>query len=391
MNAPRVLVSGLVLGQPMGGVRRHNAELLPRLARLLAERGGGLAVLEGRDRISFELPPPIERLRCDVPAHPPLVRGLYETGALRAALAEARARGKPFDLVHTAHLPAPRALSVPFTLTIHDLRALSGDVTTLARRFLATRALHDAARTAQAFFTVSASTRTAIVEHLGVPAERVQLVPNAADHFAPRPRGRVPFGGGDGGDARSDRTGVEASVACGALLCVGHLEPRKNLELVLRALAHDRELPRAVFAGAAKGDHAAELEALAHALGVRERVTFLGPFDEDELARLYADCAAVVLPSRVEGFGIAALEAQRARAPLAIARIPALVEVAGASTPSFDPADAAECARAIRAALSRDPNALDLDVRNAARFTWDASARAWCDALCALHASTRSA
>jgi hypothetical protein len=51
VSAPRVLVSGVVLGQPMGGVRRHNAELLPRVARLLAERGGSLAVLEGRERM----------------------------------------------------------------------------------------------------------------------------------------------------------------------------------------------------------------------------------------------------------------------------------------------------------------------------------------------------
>ncbi|MBI5364595.1 MAG: glycosyltransferase, partial [Planctomycetes bacterium] len=257
----------------------------------------------------------------------------------------------------------------------------------------------EAARTAQAFFTVSASTRAAIVEHLGVPAERVHLVPNAADHFTPLPRAH-PNGTRPGDPATnaarpadagesSARPARTTEAARGALLCVGHLEPRKNLALVLHALAHDRELPRAVFAGAAKGDHAEELDRLARTLGVRERVTFLGPFGEGELARLYAECAAVVLPSRVEGFGIAALEAQRARAPLAIARIPALVEVAGASTPSFDPGDAAECARAIRAALSRDAKALELDARHAARFTWDASAHAWCDALCAVHASNR--
>ncbi|MBK7875475.1 MAG: glycosyltransferase family 4 protein [Planctomycetes bacterium] len=379
MSAPRVLVAGAVLGQPMGGVRRHNAELLPRLARLLDERGGGLAVLEGKERIPFELPAPIERLSSRVPASPPFARGVHETGALRAALAEARARGTPFDLVHTAHLPVPRALGVPLTLTIHDLRAIHGDVSTLARRFVAAHALRDAARGAQAFFTVSESTRAAIVEHLGVPRELVHVVPNAADHFEPLPRvicAGHPTLGSSGPDARGARD---------ALLCLGHLEPRKNLALVLHALAHDRALPRVVFAGAAKSRHAEELDTLARSLGVRERVTFAGPFEDGDLARLYATCAAVVLPSQLEGFGIVALEAQRARAPLAIARIPALVEVAGADVPSFAPDDPVECARALRRTLLRDSNALDLDARNAARFTWDASARAWCDALCALH------
>ena len=79
MSAPRVLVSGVVLGQPMGGVRRHNQELLPRLARLLEEDGGGLAILEGRKPVALELPPSIERFPSSVPSSPPLVRAMGES------------------------------------------------------------------------------------------------------------------------------------------------------------------------------------------------------------------------------------------------------------------------------------------------------------------------
>ena len=43
-RAARVLIAGALLGQPPGGVRRHNNELLPRAARALQERGGRLAV-----------------------------------------------------------------------------------------------------------------------------------------------------------------------------------------------------------------------------------------------------------------------------------------------------------------------------------------------------------
>ena len=64
-GAPRVLVSGVVLGQPMGGVRRHNAELLPRAAALLSEAGGELVVMEGREPVAFELPPEVRRLQSD--------------------------------------------------------------------------------------------------------------------------------------------------------------------------------------------------------------------------------------------------------------------------------------------------------------------------------------
>ena len=81
-----------------------------------------------------------------------------------------------------------------------------------------------------------------------------------------------------------------------------------------------------------------------------------------------------MLPSLLEGFGIAALEAERARAPLAVSRTAALVETAGAETPSFSPVDPAECARAIRAALAATPDSLERAAKRAERFTWQASA-----------------
>lgn len=358
MNAPRVLVSGIVLGQPMGGVRRHNLELLPRVARLLAEHGGSLCVLEGRERVAFELPAPIERIESDVPAGPPLVRSGKERRALQRALEEARARGRPFDLVHVAHLPAPRGLAVPFTLTLHDLRHLEASRTSV-RGWLGPRVVAVAAREAARVITVSESVRRELVRRLRLDAARIDVVSNAADHLAPLAR---------------------RATADAPLLCVGHIEPRKNLELVVHALALDPTLPRLLVAGAEKPGHAAKLRELARDLGVESRVELRGPFDDGDLPRLLAECAAVVLPSRLEGFGIVALEAQRALAPLAIAHIPALVEVAGEAGPSFSPDDPRGCALAIAAALRMTASELAAARERAARFTWDASARAWFDA-----------
>ena len=271
MSAPRVLVCASVLGQPMGGVRRHNAELLPRAAALLEARGGKLAVLEGRERIAFELPASIERIAGGVPARPVLLRALLESRAL------ARVRG--FDLVHTGHLPAPRGLRVPFTLTLHDLRHVE------AGSFFGRRALADALRRARGVFTVSESVRSELVARFGADPERVSVVPNAGDHFEPLPRAA-------GADAR--------------LLCLGHLEPRKNQELVLRALALDPKLPGVDFAGAAKGSERERLEALARDLrpGVIAFVgkeAYRGAFRERpehglQKRRLH-DTALFVLPS----------------------------------------------------------------------------------------------
>jgi glycosyltransferase involved in cell wall biosynthesis len=354
-----VLVLGTVLGQPMGGVRRHNAELLPRLARLLTERGGSLSVLEGAAPVAFPLPDSVARIATRVPAGPPALRTMFERRALRRALDEAERARRPFDLVHTAHLPMPAGFRVPFTLTIHDLRHLDPAYSSAPRRAIARRVLGDAIDRAASVLTVSDSVRDELANQFAVDRSRVHVVPNAAGHFDPVPR----------------RTPKKPY-----LLCVGHIELRKNLALVIGALHADPSLPPLVLAGAPKGRERERLRVVAGDLGVEDRIAFLGPFEDSELPRLYAGAACVILPSRIEGFGIAALEAQRARAPLSIARIPSLIEVAGEGVPSFSPEDPIECAHAIRAAMATPAGELDRAAERAARFTWDRSASAWLDA-----------
>jgi glycosyltransferase involved in cell wall biosynthesis len=342
-------VLGTLLGQPMGGVRRHNAELLPRAAALLEEAGGALAVMEGLEPVAFSLPATVARIASDAIAHPVLARFATEGSAARRILAHPP--GKPFDLVHTAHLPAPRLGRIPFTITVHDLRRLEEGAARPAAAALLRRAIARAART----IVVSHAIRAAILERFRIDPKRLAVVPNAADHFTPLPR----------------------RPAAGApILHVGHLEPRKNLEVLLRALAADPGLPDLHLAGAPKGSEERRLRARALELGVGARVRFLGPFEDGALPGLLASAACAVLPSRIEGFGIGVIEAQRAGTPVAIARTPTLVEIAGEDAPSFPPEDAQACARALRAAMALPPAAIVRASANAARYGWDASARA---------------
>ena len=343
----RLLVSGLVLDQPMGGVRRHNQELLPRLARLLRAEGGHLAVLAGRSGIALDLGEDIEVIPTDVPSRPIPMRAIRESRALALAVEEGG-----FDLVHTAHLPAPRGLPVPYTLTIHDLRSLEGSHSPFSRRLVTRQVLGHALERAKKVLTVSEFTADGLRSLHPAVAGKLALVPNAADHFTPLPR----------------TAGTQAE-----LLCIGHIEPRKNLEVVIRALAEDPSLPSLRLAGGGRGEEPERLRQLALELGVE--VHFHGPFAEKELPTLLAGCAAVVFPSRLEGFGIPALEALRAGAPLAVSTAGALREVAGQEVPCFDPMDAVGCASAIRRAMDGGPE------EGPQPNTWDRSARAWFDAL----------
>jgi glycosyltransferase involved in cell wall biosynthesis len=349
-RAPRVLVLGAVLGQPMGGVRRHNAEILPRAARLLAERGGALAVLAGREPPAFDLPG-VEVLPGSTPARPVVLRAALEARECARALREAERAGRPFDLVHTAHLPPPDC-QVPLTVLAHDLRGLDPRVSTMPRRLAARTAYARARRRAALWMVVSEAVGRDIADLLAVPPERIHLVGNGGDHFAPLPR---------------------AAAAGAPILVVGHVERRKNLEVVLRALAVDPALPRLVVHGAAKDGEDQRLSALARQLGVDGRVEWRGVAAESELPGLHAAAGVVCVPSFVEGFSLVALEAQLAEAPLCVADIPALAEIAPLAG-RFAPEDAEACARALRAELARPPRDLREARRRAAPRTWDACA-----------------
>jgi glycosyltransferase involved in cell wall biosynthesis len=350
VSSPRVLVSGVLLGQPAGGVRRHNAELLARVAPLLAEGGGRLAVMEGTQPVAFPLPPSIERIQSSVPPSPVLVRATLEGRWLRKVLG---ATAAPFDLVHLAHFPVPRHLPVPYSLTVHDLRDLQLAHTPMSRRLMADRVIGKAVEQAACVITVSETVRSDLLERFQLDPERVQVVPNAADHLPVLAR----------------EPGPDAPI-----LHVGHVERRKNLELLLRALAEDRDLPPLLLAGAPKAEEDERLLALARELGVAERITFAGHVDEDQLPGLYARAACVALPSLIEGFGIPALEAQRAGVPLCVSLTGALREIAGPSTPAFAPDDPTDCVRALRAALATSDEALHAARERAQGFRWDDSA-----------------
>lgn len=95
------------------------------------------------------------------------------------------------------------------------------------------------------------------------------------------------------------------------VVTVGNLEPRKNLETLVAALAR---LPRGAWrlticGGTASSRYARRLRRLVAASGLDEAVTFSGPLANADLARLLAQADVFAQPSWYEGFGIAALEA----------------------------------------------------------------------------------
>lgn len=96
------------------------------------------------------------------------------------------------------------------------------------------------------------------------------------------------------------------------IVCAGSLIPVKGHAEILRALAH---LPNARLEIAGTGPERAALEALAHELGVADRVRWLGPVRYLDMPALFQRASIHALPSRHEGQGMVTLEAAACSVP----------------------------------------------------------------------------
>lgn len=129
---------------------------------------------------------------------------------------------------------------------------------------------------------------------------------------------------------------------------------------------------------AGDGPDRGAMESCARRAGVADRVRFLGRVDGGERFRLMADAHAVLVPSRYETFGIVAVEAQAAGAPVVTFDVGPLAEVAGGGSAKIvAPFDLDAFARAASACVQQPALAEELGRRGrtwARRYNWDAIA-----------------
>lgn len=112
----------------------------------------------------------------------------------------------------------------------------------------------------------------------------------------------------------------------GYLLFVGRLRLRKGVEVLLESLAELGEAcPRAYVVG--DGEHERRLRRRATALGVGERVRFLGRREPGEIRFLMKRAGALVVPSIYEGMPLVILEAMQAALPVIASRVSGIPEV----------------------------------------------------------------
>ena len=292
--------------------------------------------------------------------------------ALDPVLLSVELAGKGIDVYHSTQLSLPARRSFPAVVTMHDLAPLVWPAHYL--RLPYSRVGHAwqyaLARRAEAVIAVSQATKQDVVERLGVPADRVTVVPEAVDsEFDPPPA--------DEGRALAR---ARFAVPDRYLLYVGQFDPRKNVRGLLRAFAAaaDRDKQLRLLIVGELGKLASHLrEALDVERAPRDRVILTGFVDDATLAALYAGAECLLHAALMEGFGLTALESLAAGTPVVGYAGGAVAEVVGDAGLLVPTGDEDALATALGRFLDDESLRAGLRVRarsRAAAFSWDRAA-----------------
>jgi glycosyltransferase involved in cell wall biosynthesis len=270
----------------------------------------------------------------------------------------------PAEVFHATNFWLPPLRRAAGVVTVHDLSFLlhADTVTPAVLRYR--EHVPTAVARAGAVITVSEAVRAEVVEHLGVPAERVHAVPLGV---SPQWSAAAPPDPG---------TRTALGLPADYLLFVGTLEPRKGLATlmdVLRLLqARGQDVPPLVLAGPAGWGPPVDGSGLSPGSVVR-----LGWVDDAQLRQVVAGATALVLPSRYEGFGLPPLEAFACGTPVVASDLPVLREVSGPLASYAPVGDAEAFAEAVLRVLDDDggPDARLARRDRAAGFTWERCAQ----------------
>jgi glycosyltransferase involved in cell wall biosynthesis len=332
-----------------------------------------------------------------------LERGLREVGAdvrdapLRSAVPAAVARvakrmgydleafGRSYplradlDAGYVTHLTSQtlatlllsQRLPRPVVVTVHDILPylLRDDPELSVYRHRADRLMDDLAmrglRRADRLIADSHYTKLTVVEALGVPPERIDVVHLGVDteRFRPQP---VP------GTFRWRYDLPEGGIY---VLAVGSEDPRKDLPTLLRAIALlRRNAVEATLLRVGKPAFAEQHERnlrLCDELGIANAVQWFDGVPEEDLPLFYNAAHVLAFPSRYEGFGFPVLEAFACGTPVVATRASSIPEIVGGMAPLVDPMSPDLLAAALGKYLT-NPHASNpqMLVRLAKSFTW---------------------
>ena len=265
---------------------------------------------------------------------------------------------------------------LPSAVTLYDLIPLVNTDTYLSSppvRAWYYRKIQSLKR-ADRLLSISEYSRQEAIDWLQLPSERIVNISSAIDdRFYAQYDSQVEK------DVCAKRYGIFRPY----IMYTGGIEPRKNIEALIRAFAGLPSLLRRKYQLAIvcviRDFDRVRLEELAQQAGLGKNELVLTGFVADEdLPLLYAGCELFVFPSWHEGFGLPALEAMACGAPVIASNTSSLPEVVGRADALFNPYVESDITSKIHDALSVPGFAETLrkhGLQQSRKFSWDASAK----------------
>lgn len=237
---------------------------------------------------------------------------------------------------------------------------------------------------ADALLTVSEYSRRELVKCLGVPADRVHVVGEAADPVfrclpCPVPTARL--------------ASFDINFHQPVVVFVGGFSPHKNLPVLMDAVAElalrkgFAEL-QMVMVGDHQNEvfhsHFQELREHARKLGIQDHVIFTGYLPDQEVVVLLNLATVLVLPSLMEGFGLPAFEAAACGCPVIATKASAVPDLLGDGGLYIQPTDVSALESSLRLVIESPEVRTRMKaaaLEASARLTWSAAARQLLDVL----------
>ena len=279
------------------------------------------------------------------------------------------------DIVVSPYYCGPLASPVPQIIVLHDISfaRFPHDFPSWIR-FKPKLLARPSSRRAARVVTVSEFSRQEIIATYGLAAEAVTVIPHGReDKFwrqTEKERETV-----SGQNHLRDYSPLRLDTPF--FLFVGSLLPRRQVDVVVRALARLPTPYHLVVVGEADPNKRAALDEVATDCAMAERIHCLGHVSDTELLSLYQRAVALVFPSTYEGFGLPLLEAMSRGLPIVAWDIPVTREVVGTAAILVRGGDVAGLASALDRLGTRPDQRQVLRQaghEQAARFSWHDSA-----------------
>ena len=256
-------------------------------------------------------------------------------------------------------------------LTVHDL-AFERMPETLEQKNLEflRKFVPPGVERADRIIAVSEFTRSELIHYYPAAEGKTEVVHHGVDQEFARPISAEEM----------DTARKKYSLPENYILAVGTIEPRKNIQGLLKAcrILFDKHSDIDLVLCGSKGWKCDELVNEIMGGNLSKRIRWTGYVDQQELPALYSGARLFVYPSLYEGFGLPCLEAMAAGVPVVSSGTTSVLEVVGDTAIKIEPENPESIADGILRLLSDQTlagNLVQQAKTRATRFTWQSTAR----------------